>query len=94
MFVWYHMKGGLAIPIGKARALPARETATLEVYSWNTFDVDAKSIINQLQARPDWMQDKAGDREGIFATVVALPDPPKWEATLNRHDYSSESDKN
>jgi hypothetical protein len=79
MWVWYRMKGGLAIPIGKARALPSRDTATLEVYQWNTRDEDAKSIINQLDARPDWMQDKAGDREGIFATTAGLPIPPGWD---------------
>ncbi len=79
MWVWYRTKGGLAIPIGKARALPSREKSTLEVYQWNTGDKDAKSIINQLDARPDWMQDKAGDREGIFATTAGLPIPPGWD---------------
>jgi hypothetical protein len=75
--VWYRMSGGLAIPIGKAHARASAETATLEVYSWNTLDTDAKAIIDQLDARPDWMQDKAGDREGIFATSAGLPSPPR-----------------
>ena len=86
MWVWYRMKGGLAIPIGKARALPSRETATLEVYQWNTRDKDAKAVIDQLGARLDWMQDKAGDREGIFATTAGLPIPPGWDPARAQYE--------